>query len=94
MVRPEGATVHQMNSASIVAQNEAGQFRGPTIGPYFRDASRFNLTPFQGASVQDVRFPGLKPWAKSFSPSGAGSLGRMMCGNHGINSTDILDDSL
>jgi hypothetical protein len=71
-----------MNFASIVAQNETGQLRDPAIGLYFRVATRFDLAPLQGTSHRGVRFPGLKPWAKSCGPFGAGLLGRMTCAKH------------
>jgi hypothetical protein len=45
------------------------------IGPYFRVANRFDLAPFQGAPIWGGRFPGLKPWAESCSPFGAGPPG-------------------
>jgi hypothetical protein len=69
-----------MNFASIVAQNERAQLRGATIGLYFRVVSRFDLAPLQGASLRGGRFPGLKPWAKSCSPFGAGPSGRRITG--------------
>jgi hypothetical protein len=104
-VRPERARGYQMNFASIVAQDEGAQLRGPTIGLYFRVASRFDLAPLQhlqpggpgvfrrthihvpceGASLRGVWFPGLKPWAKSCSPFGAGLLGRRTCAKHTRN---------
>jgi hypothetical protein len=38
-------------------------------------ANRFDLAPFQGAPIWGGRFPGLKPWAESCSPFGAGPPG-------------------
>ena len=63
-----------MNFASVVAQNESVQLRSATIGPNFRVVSRFDLAPLQGASLRGGRFPGLKPWAESWSPFGAKAM--------------------
>jgi hypothetical protein len=72
LLRPEGATGYQMSLVSIVAQNESARLQSAPIGPYFRVVSKFDLAPLQGASLMGGRFPGLKPWAKSCCPFGAG----------------------
>jgi hypothetical protein len=82
MVRPEGARGYQMNFASIVAQNEGCAIVRSHHWILLPRCNRFDLAPLQGASLGDVWFPGLKPWAKSFSPFGAGPLGRMRCAIH------------
>jgi hypothetical protein len=44
----QGATGYQINFASIAAQNNTAQLRGPTIELYFSVASRFDLAPLSG----------------------------------------------
>jgi hypothetical protein len=62
-----------MNVEFMVEQNESAQLPGATIGSALLVDSMWR--PFR-ARRAGVRFPGLKPWAESCCPFGAGPSGR------------------
>jgi hypothetical protein len=53
---------------------EGARDHGPTDGWHYA----CDLEPLQGSSQRRLRFPGLKPWAESYSPFGAPVAGTMI----------------